>query len=140
MATKLVQPPVPASHVIPPVYRLTEVMRTHRSVTPTYSRPRQRSIFGEFPSGSKHFYSSIRVAERSTGLVGYDQDVIAKEEQEEEEEDKQEGASDVRTITNVKADLYQAVEGIFIHFQFSIWHPYFSYIRMKIEMGLISTL
>lgn len=109
MATKLVQPPVPASHVAPPIPRLTKMMRAHRPVSATHSGSRRRSIFGEFPSGSRPFYA-IRVAEQSPGLVGDDQDIVVKEE---EEEDEQEGASsDDRTIANVKADLYQAVQGI----------------------------
>lgn len=105
MATKLVQPPVPASHVAPPIPRLTKMMRAHRPVSATHSGSRRRSIFGEFPSGSRPFYA-IRVAEQSPGLVGDDQDIVVKEEEEEG------ASSDDRTIANVKADLYQAVQGI----------------------------
>ncbi|RVW85730.1 putative plastid-lipid-associated protein 7, chloroplastic [Vitis vinifera] len=57
------------------------------------------------PSGSRPFYA-IRVAEQSPGLVGDDQDIVVKEEEEEG------ASSDDRTIANVKADLYQAVQGI----------------------------
>ena len=105
MATKLVQPPVPASHVAPPIPRLTKMMRAHRPVSATHSGSRRRSVLGEFPSGSRPFYA-IRVAEQSPGLVGDDQDIVVKEEEEEG------ASSDDRTIANVKADLYQAVQGI----------------------------
>lgn len=97
MATKLVRPPVPSSHVVNPIPRLTKSMRTHRPVSATHSSSRRRSIFGEFPSGSRPSYA-IKVAEQSSGLVGDDQDIMAKEEEN-------------RTVANVKADLYQAVQG-----------------------------
>lgn len=133
MATKLVQPPVPASHVFPPIPRLAEMMRTQRLVTATHSISRswRSSIFGEFPSGSRPFYA-IRVAEQGAGLVGDDQDVIVKKEEEE-------GASNDRTIPKVKADLYQAVQGIPTSI-LNLASIFFYTDEMKIEMGLISTL
>ena len=110
MATKLVQPPISASHVVNPIPRLTKAIRTTRPFSPTHSRSRRSSIVGEFPSGSSRPSFAIRVAEQSSGLVGDDQDITLKEEEEEEEA---EGASEDRTIANVKADLYQAIQGIY---------------------------
>ncbi|KAF3440529.1 hypothetical protein FNV43_RR18813 [Rhamnella rubrinervis] len=70
MATMLVQPPFPASHVIP--------LRTSRLVPPKHSRTKT-TRFGDSPSGSTSIYT-IRVAEQSSGLVGNDTLVYTKAE------------------------------------------------------------
>ncbi|XP_048335296.1 fibrillin-5, chloroplastic isoform X3 [Ziziphus jujuba] len=63
MATILVQPPFPASHIIPP-----NMMKTPRLV-PTIHPRTSITRFGEFPFGSMPIYIT-RVTEQSSGLVG----------------------------------------------------------------------
>lgn len=65
MASILVQPPFPASHVIPP-----NMIKTTRLVPTKHPRPRTTK-FGEYPFGSMPIYIT-RVAEQSSSLVGDD--------------------------------------------------------------------
>lgn len=86
MATKLVQQPIPASHVIPPKPRATKIIKTLRLFSATHPRTKS-TIFGECISGFRPIYST-KVAEQSPGMV----------------EDE--------TLAQAKTELYQAIQGI----------------------------
>lgn len=98
MATKLVQPPIPSSHVVPTIPIPSKMMRTHRafSTTPPISK---NSVIGQYPNGFR-LISTIKVAEQSSGVAGDD------------EEMKQEPPDYNKTIAQVKAELYNALQGI----------------------------
>lgn len=85
MATKLVQQPIPASHVIPPKPRATKIIKTLRLFSATHSRTKS-PIFGEFISSFRPIYFT-KVAEHSPGMV----------------EDE--------TLAQAKTELYQAIQG-----------------------------
>uniref|UniRef100_A0A5B7AWN2 Plastid lipid-associated protein/fibrillin conserved domain-containing protein n=1 Tax=Davidia involucrata TaxID=16924 RepID=A0A5B7AWN2_DAVIN len=88
MATKLVQHPIP-------IRSLTKMMRTHRALSAA-THPRNKTTrFGDPPFG----FRPIKVAEQSSGLVG-------------SEEQEKEAPPDFRTPNQIKADLYEAVQGI----------------------------
>ncbi|KAK9272890.1 hypothetical protein L1049_003269 [Liquidambar formosana] len=100
MAAKLVQPPIPTSHVVPLITRTSKTMRSYRRVLATH--PWTKSTrFGECPSGFRPF-STIKVAEQSSGILGDDKEI---EEQNEE-------PSDYSTVSQIKTDLYHALQGI----------------------------
>ncbi|KAF3960979.1 hypothetical protein CMV_014347 [Castanea mollissima] len=86
MATKLVQQPIPASHVIPPKPRATKIIKTLRLFSATHPRTKS-TIFGECISGFRPIYST-KVAEQSPGMV----------------EDE--------TLAQAKTELYQAIQGL----------------------------
>ncbi|TXG60552.1 hypothetical protein EZV62_015125 [Acer yangbiense] len=87
MATKLVRPPVPPQHVVPPTTGVPQILiTTHRLIPATHHHPwTQSTRFGDWPSRFRSSYTT-KVAERSSGLVGDSKEI--------------------------KADLYQIVQGI----------------------------
>ncbi|KAK0608842.1 hypothetical protein LWI29_036805 [Acer saccharum] len=87
MATKLVRPPVPPQHVVPPTTGVPQILiTTHRLIPATHHHPwTQSTRFGDWPSRFRSSYTT-KVAERSSGLVGDNKEI--------------------------KADLYQIVQGI----------------------------
>ncbi|KAK3024941.1 hypothetical protein RJ639_042945 [Escallonia herrerae] len=89
MATKLVQPPIPAPHLAPPSPNISKMMKTHRTLSATHHR------FGHYPSGFRPI-STVKVAEESSGLIEDNPD-IAREESR---------------VEQIKADLYEALQGI----------------------------
>lgn len=94
MAAKLVRPPIPASQLVPSSF--TKMMRADvRAISAIHSRNQKntsRSI-GDYPSG----FRPIRVAEQSSGFIE------STEEQETAE---------------IKAGLYEALQGLHIHVNF----------------------
>ena len=68
MATKLVQQPIPASHVILQKPRNTKMIKTHRLLLATHPRTKS-TILGECTSGFRPIYTT-KVAEQSSGIVG----------------------------------------------------------------------
>ncbi|CAK9133555.1 unnamed protein product [Ilex paraguariensis] len=98
MATKLVKPPIPASQVGPPIPSITNMMRSHRDLSATHPRNKKSTRFGDYLSCFTPI-CTIRAAEQTSGVVG-------SEKLEEDE------PSDFRTPTQIKAELYQAVQGI----------------------------
>lgn len=91
MANKLVQPPIPSFHVVPAIPRITKM----REIPATHSWCNITSSSGFRPS------YTIKVAEHSSNVVGDDKDTEEDEEQ-----------SKLRTVAQVKADLFEAVQGI----------------------------
>lgn len=91
MATKLVHA---ASHMVPPIPRIARIFITHRPV-PVILPWTKNARLGD---GFRPIYTT-KVAEQSPGLVGDN-----KETKENEKE--------YRTLAQIKADLYQAVQGI----------------------------
>ncbi|XP_058010231.1 fibrillin-5, chloroplastic isoform X2 [Hevea brasiliensis] len=91
MATKLVQP---ASQVPPPVTRITKIITSHKSFLAIHPWTRNTRIDDGFMP-----IHITKVAEKSSGLVG------DNKEMEQHEKDS-------RTVSQIKEDLYQAVEGI----------------------------
>ncbi|KAK3032199.1 hypothetical protein RJ639_035911 [Escallonia herrerae] len=89
MATKLVQPPIPAPHLAPPSPNMSKMMKTPRALSATHHR------FGHYPSGYRPV-STVKVAEESCGLIEDNPD-IAREESR---------------VEQIKADLYEALQGI----------------------------
>ncbi|XP_057492341.1 fibrillin-5, chloroplastic-like isoform X1 [Actinidia eriantha] len=88
MATQLVHPPIPASQVAPPVPPITKMIRAHRTIPASHYPKNKSSRFGE----SSYGFGSIRVADRSSDLVG------------SEEQGK--------APTHIKTHLFQALQGI----------------------------
>lgn len=86
MAIKLVQPPVPAQHVFPPRTRIPQMIRLIPTTRPWTQTTRFRSTY------------ATKVAEQSSGLIGGNKEI-------------QEQAVP-RTPTQIKADLYQVVQGM----------------------------
>lgn len=82
MATRLVQPPIPAHKVLPPVRsRITKVIKSHRLIPATHLWSKSTSF--------RSIYAA-KVAEQSSGLV----------------EDNKE------TLSQIKTQLFQALQGM----------------------------
>ncbi|KAL5753969.1 hypothetical protein ACOSP7_022189 [Xanthoceras sorbifolium] len=96
MATKLVQPPVPAQHVVPLSTRIPQMIRSRRLI-PATRLWTQSTRFWDCPSRFRSTYTT-KVAEQSSGLV------------EDNKEIEEQAVS--RTLTQIKADLYQVLQGI----------------------------
>lgn len=83
MTTKLVKPPIPASHVVFSIPCITNMI-SHIPISPTHPIHNQSTRFRQYPFVFRPI-STIRVAEQS---------------------------SDYITVSQVKADLYEAIQGI----------------------------
>ncbi|KAL9459361.1 hypothetical protein AB3S75_002707 [Citrus x aurantiifolia] len=90
MATKLVQSPIPAHKVLPPIStRATKVIKSNRLIPATHSWTKSTSF--------RSIYTA-KVAEQSSGLIGDDRETR--------------DSSDKRTLTQIKTELLQVVQGI----------------------------
>lgn len=90
MGTMLAQPPIPAFHAIPPVLRnrpTNMAVAPHSFLSATHQWT-QSTRFGQCPFGFRTTYT-VRVAEQSSSLIGDE------------------------TPTEIKTELYQALEGMF---------------------------
>ncbi|KAL6223121.1 hypothetical protein ACLB2K_006511 [Fragaria x ananassa] len=89
MATMLVLPPIPAFHTnILPLLKTRNMVITHTSPSTTHPKT-QSSRLGECPLGFRPIHRvRVRVAEKTSGLVGDE------------------------TPTQIKTELYQALQGI----------------------------
>lgn len=99
MATELVQiPTIPSLHLLPPTPRTKILGKSTRPIPTTHPRIRIISSIREYPSGFRPL-PSIQAAEQSSGLV---------------DEAPETGASstDWKTLSEIKAELYQAFQGI----------------------------
>ncbi|KAI3451478.1 hypothetical protein Pfo_008143 [Paulownia fortunei] len=96
MATKFIQPPIPASHVFPPKPSTIKMMKLHAALLATHKKPIR---LGQSPCG---FWSraSVKAAEKSSELAAVDE-VITEEE-----------PTDYRTVAQIKKDLFAALQGI----------------------------
>lgn len=91
MANKLVHPPIPSFHVVPARPRITKM----REIPATHSWCNISNSSGFRPS------YTIKVAEHSSNVVGDGKDTEEDEEQ-----------SNLRTVAQVKADLFEATQGV----------------------------
>ncbi|KAH9669314.1 Fibrillin-5 [Citrus sinensis] len=90
MATKLVQSPIPAHKVLPPIStRATKKIKSNRLIPATHSWTKSTSF--------RSIYTA-KVAEQSSGLIGDDRETR--------------DSSDKRTLTQIKTELLQVVQGI----------------------------
>lgn len=90
MATKLVQSPIPAHKVLPPIStRATNVIKSNRLIPATHSWTKSTSF--------RSIYTA-KVAEQSSGLIGDDRETR--------------DSSDKRTLTQIKTELLQVVQGM----------------------------
>ncbi|XP_043698037.1 fibrillin protein 5 homolog isoform X2 [Telopea speciosissima] len=97
MAAKVVQPPTPGCHVLPAIPTSIKMIQTNRAVPATHLRTKS-SGFGEFPSGFRPSHT-IKSAEQGSGLVSEDQGT-------------RETSGAYKTVSQIKADLKQAIQGI----------------------------
>ncbi|KAL2521369.1 putative plastid-lipid-associated protein 7 [Forsythia ovata] len=98
MATKFIQPPIPASHVFPPKPSTLRMMKLHGALLATHQWNKKCSRFGENPFGFG-LSSSVKAAEQSSELVA-EEKVIPEE------------SSDYRKVAQIKRDIYDALQGI----------------------------
>lgn len=90
MATKLVQSPIPAHKVLPPIStRATNVIKSNRLIPATHSWTKSTSF---------RFIYTAKVAEQSSGLIGDDRETR--------------DSSGKRTLTQIKTELLQVVQGM----------------------------
>lgn len=90
MATKFVQSPIPAHRVLPQISsRATKVIKSHRLIPATHSWTKSTSF--------RSIYTT-KVGEQSSGLV--------------EDDRETQDSSDKRTLTQIKTELLQVVQGM----------------------------
>ncbi|KAJ0041403.1 hypothetical protein Pint_27099 [Pistacia integerrima] len=87
MATKLLQPPLPAHQAaVPPLHRLTSFIKAHRFISATHPWPKNTALRSIF---------TTKVAKQTSGLAEDDKETPQR-----------------LTLAHLKADLFQQVQGI----------------------------
>ncbi|XP_057972168.1 fibrillin-5, chloroplastic isoform X2 [Malania oleifera] len=102
MVTNLVQSPIPASYVVPLISEIPKMMRIGLDAQTTGPR-KKRTRFGKCLSGYKPPIYTSKVAKHNSSLVGDDKEI---------EETNKDRAADLRSVAQIKSDLYEALQGI----------------------------
>lgn len=112
MAAKLLHPPIPASQWVPSSFTKKMMRADVREISATYSRNQKNTLrsIGDYPSGLR----PIRVAEQSSGFI--------------------ESTGDQETA-EIKAELFEALQGLHIHVNFQPQILFFYIICLVVEFG-----